>query len=127
MKNFKILHPIGGVLNTFMTRGLYEFEQVCSIDCESLEQAFKLSQNDFSDRYASLGKRSTSVGDIIIDTDEIIHYMVAGTGFIEIPSTVAMYIDWGYHLAEKLDIIKMYNDLKNECELNSLENQSNEQ
>lgn len=116
MKNFRILHPIGGALNTDMNRGLYEFEQICSIDCESLEQAFKLSQNDFSKRYASLGKRSTSVGDIIIDTEELIHYIVAGRGFIEIPPTVAQYIDWGNHME----------DLKNECELNSLENQTYE-
>ena len=114
MKTFKILHPVGGILNTNMDRGLYEFEHICSIDCESLEQAFKLSQNDFSERYASLDKRSTSVGDIIIDTDELVHYMVAGRGFVEIPSTVAQYIDWGNHME----------DLKNESELNSLELQT---
>lgn len=116
MKNFRILHPIGGTLNTNMERGLYEFEPICSIDCESLEQAFKLSQNDFSERYASLNKRSTSIGDIIIDTDENIHYMVAPRGFTEIPFTVSQYIDWGNHME----------DLKNECELNSLENQTYE-
>jgi len=116
MKNFKILHPFDGSLNHNMDRRLYQFEQICSIDCESLEQAFKLSQNDFSEKYASLGKRSTSVGDIIIDTDEMIHYMIAGRGFIEIPPTVAMYIDWSNHMK----------DLKNECELNSLENQTYE-
>lgn len=116
MTNYKILHPIGGSLNHNMARGLYEFENICSIDCESLEEAFKLSQNDFSERYASLGKRSTSVGDIIIDTDELIHYMVAGRKFIEIPPTVAQHIDWANHME----------DLKNECELNSLEAQSSE-
>lgn len=117
MKNFQILHPVGGAINHNMDRGLYEFEHICSIDCESIEQAFKLSQNDFSERYASLDKRSTSVGDIIIDNTTSINYMVAGRGFIEIPPTVAQYIDWGNHLE----------DLKNECELNGLENQSPEQ
>lgn len=97
MKTFKILHPVGGVLNTNMDRGLHEFEHICSINCESLEQAFRLSQNDFSKKYASLNKRSTSVGDIIIDTNEV-HYMVAEKGFIEIPPTVAQYIDWGNHM-----------------------------
>ena len=116
MKNFRILHPVGGALNHNMERGLYEFEQICSIDCESLEEAFKLSQNDFSDRYASLNKRSTSVGDIIIDVKEEKHYMVSGKGFIEIPHTVSQYIDWGNHME----------DLQNECELNALESQSNE-
>jgi hypothetical protein len=104
MKNFLILHPIGGSLNHNMERGLYEFEQICSIDCESLEQAFKLSQNDFSEKYASLNKRNTSIGDIIIDNDENAHYMVAGIGFVEIPITVVQYIDWGNHTE----------DLKNE-------------
>jgi hypothetical protein len=98
MKTFKILHPVGGVLNHNMERGLYEFEAICAIDAESLEQAFKLSQNDFSDVYASLNKRSTSVGDIIIDTDDSVCYMVFGIGFVEIPQTVAQYIDWGNHL-----------------------------
>ena len=97
MKNFRIMHPVGGALNTNMSRGLYEFENVCSIDCESIEEAFRLSQNDFSGRYASLNKRSTSVGDIIVDNDELIHYMVTGRGFVEIPPTVAQYIDWGNH------------------------------
>lgn len=97
MKNFRIMHPVGGALNTNMARGLYEFEDICSIDCESIEEAFELSQNDFSERYASLNKRSTSVGDIIVDNDELIHYMVTGRGFVEIPPTVAQYIDWGNH------------------------------
>ena len=114
MKNFAILHPVGGALNHNMERGLYEFEQVCSIDCTSLGEVFRLSQNDFSERYASLNKRSTSVGDIIVDTNNDIHYMVSGTGFVEIPTTVVAFIDWGNHM----------DDLKNECELNSLENQS---
>ena len=89
MKQFKILHPVGGVLNTSLKRGIYEYEHICSIDCNSLEEAFRLSQNDFSDRYGSLNKRSTSVGDIIIDTEEWKHYFVDNQGFKEIPSTVS--------------------------------------
>jgi len=116
MKNFKILHPVGGALNHNMERGLYEYEHICSIDALDLKEAFKLSQNDFSERYASLGKRSTSIGDIIIDVREEKHYFVAGNGFNNIPHTVSQYIDWGNHME----------DLQNECELNSLENQSNE-
>lgn len=100
MKNFKILHPVGGFLNHNLERGLYEFEQICSIDCKSLEEAFKLSQNDFSERYSSLNKRSTSVGDIIIDVREEKHYFVANVGFIEIPHTVSQYIDWGNHIED---------------------------
>lgn len=98
MKNFKILHPVNGLLNSLLQRGVYEYEHICSIDCSSLEDAFKLSQNDFSERYTSLDKRSTSVGDIIIDTEEWKHYFVASVGFVEIPSTVSQYIDWSNHM-----------------------------
>jgi hypothetical protein len=99
MKNFRILHPVGGGLNTNMDRGLYEYEIIQEyFVAKSLNDVFRLTQNDFSKLYASLGRRSTSVGDIIIDLDENIHYMVAGRGFIEIPYTVAQYIDWGNHM-----------------------------
>lgn len=117
MKNFRIMHPINGVLNHNMERGLYEYQTIQEyFQADSLNDVFRLTQNDFSKTYASLGKRSTSVGDIIIDLDRNIHYMVANIGFIEIPSTVARYIDWGNHMK----------DLKNECELNSLESQTYE-
>ena len=71
----------------------------CSIDCNSLEEAFKLSQNDFSERYATLGKRSTSVGDIIVDVRDEKHYFVEGIGFSEpIPHTVLSFIDYRNHM-----------------------------
>lgn len=118
MKNFRILHPVGGVLNHRLERGLYEYEIIQEhLVAKSLDDVFRLTQNDFSKTYASLGRRSTSVGDIIIDLDENIHYMIAGKGFIEIPHTVIAFIDWGNHM----------DDLKNECDLNSLENQVSEQ
>ena len=97
MKTFKILHPVGGSLNPTMARGLFEFEHICSIRCNNLEQAYVLSQNDLCDEYALLNKRSTSIGDIIIDETDSVHYMVNGMGFIEIPETVAQYIDWSNH------------------------------
>ena len=100
MKKFKILHPVNGVLNHDCIRGLYEYEHICSIDAKSLEESFKLSQNDFSERYASLNKRSTSVGDIIIDIREEKHYFVSSIGFTEIPHTVSSYIDWSNHSQE---------------------------
>jgi hypothetical protein len=103
MKTFRILHPVGGVLNTNMDRGLYEYEIIQEyFVAKSLNDVFRLTQNDFSKLYASLGKRSTSVGDIIIDLDENIHYMISGKGFIEIPYTVAQYIDWGNHMQQDL-------------------------
>lgn len=98
MKTFRILHPVGGAINLNMDRGLYEFELVHIVQCETIQEAFRLSQNDFSEEYANRGIRSTCVGDIIIDTDDMVHYMVSNIGFIEIPPTVAQYIDWGNHM-----------------------------
>jgi len=96
VKTFRILHPIGGTINHDLERGLYEYEEIADIKATSLNNAFLLSQNDFSNEYASLNKRSTCVGDIIID-DENNHWFIHGKGFLSIPSTVAQYIDWSNH------------------------------
>jgi len=94
MVMYKILHPKNGVLNTQCVRGQFAYEPIVSFTAKSLNDAFRLAQNDFSDDYASLNKRSTSVGDIIIDLRHEKHYFIAGLGFVEIPHTVASYIDW---------------------------------
>jgi hypothetical protein len=61
-----------------------------------------------------LDKRSTSIGDIIIDTDELVHYMVAGRGFIEIPPTVAQYIDWGNHMEDLASVADKEQELNHQ-------------
>ena len=97
MKDYRIFHPVGGALNTKKERGVYEYELVCTVKAESLEDAFKLSQNDLSPEYRELKARSTSVGDIIVDDSEEIHYFVDNVGFEEIPFNVVQYIDWTNH------------------------------
>lgn len=94
MITYHILHPKNGVLNTQCIRGQFAYEKVALIRAKSLEDAFNCSQNDFSDDYASLNKRSTSVGDIIVDLRHEKHYFVSDVGFTEIPHTVASHIDW---------------------------------
>jgi hypothetical protein len=96
MGTYRILYPVGGSLNHECARGVFEYEDICGIECGSLDGAFLLGQNDLSDRYSSLNKRSTSVGDIIVDPNGT-HYFVMGMGFQEIPPSVARYIDWGNH------------------------------
>lgn len=71
------------------------------VKADSLEKAFEYAQNDHVD-WAFNEVRSTSVGDVI-QSDEGF-YMVCGIGF------------------KLLDVMS-----KNESDLNSLENQSNEQ
>lgn len=79
MKIFNIYHPIGGQLNTQCKTYAYTYECIGSVEANGIADAFKLAQNDFNEEYASLGRRSTSVGDIITDGET--HYMVKGTGF----------------------------------------------
>lgn len=104
---YVIYHPRGGALNHNCERGVYEYGEVARVDATSLKDAFMKSQNDFNDSYLNLGIRSTSVGDIIRKDD--IYYMIAGTGFVEVPPTVVQYIDWSNHWDEK-DPTDLYND-----------------
>ena len=67
---------------------------VATVEAASLEEAFKLSQNnDIVSEYSELDIRSTSVGDVITDPDGKSH-MVMNVGFQEVPVTVLHYIDW---------------------------------
>ena len=72
------------------------------INATSLENAFKLAQND-NHSWSFDDTRSTCVGDVIQDNDDF--YMVTGSGF---------------------KLLQSMEDLKNECALNGLENQTAE-
>lgn len=89
MKQFKILHPLNGAMNHNCDRDAYEYEVIHSIRCYNIDVAYMQSQNDFNNEYASLGKRSTSVGDIIYDVTADKFYFVAGLGFTEVPKYVS--------------------------------------
>ncbi len=88
IKMYTIKHPIGGHLNHNCEKDKFEYEDICILVCNSLQEAFEMSQNDFNEFYALLGKRSTSVGDIIVTPDNV-HYFVDKVGFTEIPATVS--------------------------------------
>lgn len=92
LKTYRIFHPYFGDLNTNCERGTYMYDHVGSVSATSLDDAFLSAQNEF-DSWAEYGNRSTCVGDII-EVDGIYH-MVGRNGFIEVPSTVVGYIDWG--------------------------------
>lgn len=107
LKKFRVLHPVGGALNTFCERGKYEYETVFTVHAHDIGRVFVLCQNDLSPLYAKAGLRSTSVGDVIIDDSADAqeyplgkHYMVMGMGFEEIPVTISQYIDWTNHVRD---------------------------
>ena len=117
MHRFIVKHPMNGVMNYNLKRGWYQYKTVYKLNATSLEAVFHLCQNDFNEDYASKSIRSTAVGDIIIDTQEDKHYFVAGTGFEEIPPTVASFIDWGNNQYEDayLDEFEITSDWMREC------------
>ena len=91
-KRYRIFQPFDGVINHECKRGFYMYDNVGEVIATSLDDAFFSAQNEF-DSWAEYGVRSTCVGDII-ELDGVYH-MVGGVGFIEVPSTVVGYIDWG--------------------------------
>jgi len=79
VRKFGIYHPKGGELNTTCKLEKIVYEHVALVEAENLVRSFYRSQNDFNKDYAALGKRSTSVGDIV--TDDETAYMILGNGF----------------------------------------------
>jgi len=104
-QEYVIYHPYGGDINHDCKRGEFEYKEVAHVHARSLNDVFQQSQNDFNEEYASLGIRSTCVGDIIRLDD--VYYMITGTGFVEVPPTVVQYIDWSNHVKDPTDL---YND-----------------
>ena len=100
MQQFHIFHSTGS--NKFQEVEKQPREYVGFVYANSIEHAFRLSQNDENVWNTANPCRSTSVGDVI-QSDEGF-YMVCGIGFKLLDETS-----------------------KNESELNALENQSVEQ
>jgi len=89
LKRFGIYHPIGGHLNMTCKVDSHEYEYVASVEAENLVKSFYRAQNDFNPAYAALGKRSTSVGDIITNGKAV--FIVKGVGYKRIPRTKELY------------------------------------
>lgn len=81
MKKYFILHPLDGLLNNDCSSLTHSFEKIAEIEANSLDDAYYKSQNDININYRMLNKRSTSVGDIIVDCEVGIIYMVEDVGF----------------------------------------------
>lgn len=87
---YKIYHS--NQLNPFCEKYKHDYNHVATVQVPSLEEAFVFTQNDFSPSFASVGVRSTSVGDVIAEhKKDGKHFMVMGVGFAEIPSDVVFH------------------------------------
>ena len=89
MKIYNIYHPLDGKLNTQCEHNKFTYEFIGTIEANSLPEVFKLAQNDFNGEYASLGRRSTSVGDVITDGET--HYMIKGNGYASCNPNILQY------------------------------------
>ena len=90
MKIYNIYHPIDGQLNTECKYYAYMYECIGSVEAKHINDAFRLAQNDFNEEYASLHRRSTSVGDIITDGNG--YYMVKAMGFASCDPRLLQYV-----------------------------------
>ena len=89
LKRFGIYHPKDGSLNMTCKLDTHDYEYVGSVEVQTLVQVMYQAQNDFNPAYAQLGKRSTSVGDIIVAGETV--YMVKGMGYKRISKTKDLY------------------------------------
>jgi len=81
LKQYNVFHPISGKLNISCDLHI-DYEYVASVKAENLVRSFYVSQNDFNVDYRSYGVRSTCVGDVVSDGQEVFMYM--GVGFKKI-------------------------------------------
>jgi hypothetical protein len=93
---YGIFHPFDGSINHNTQQ--VEFKHICNVDAHSLEDAFRKSQNDFNEEYASHDTRSTCIGDMFIDYENAKIYMVDNIGFKELPFSWYTYINPNNHL-----------------------------
>jgi len=89
LKRFGVFHPKGGELNMGLEFDKFDYEYITSIEVETLVSVFYQTQNDFNPEYAALGKRSTSVGDIINAQGQL--YMYKGVGYKRIPKSSELH------------------------------------
>lgn len=86
---FGIYHPIEGKINGDCDVE-HSYEYITTILAENVIRSFYLAQCNLNPDYRKLGKRDTSVGDLITADNKL--YMVKGNGdFKRIPNTKPLY------------------------------------
>lgn len=89
LRRFSIFHPIEGKVNDKCTHN-YAYEYVISVDAQNLVKSLYMGQDKFNPEYAKLGRRNTTVGDLITVDEKL--YMVRGDGgFKRVPSTKPLF------------------------------------
>lgn len=66
LKEFTVLHPKNGEINTFCEANKYIYVPVFKMYAEDINDVFKAAQNDFNPEYRKAKVRNTCVGDCIV-------------------------------------------------------------
>lgn len=85
-KHFNVFQPEGGTVNILGDVNR-KFEFIGTIEGDSMEDVYRKCQNDFSDEYDRLHRRSLCIGDLIQDNGTDIFHMVEGVGFRRLTDT----------------------------------------
>lgn len=89
LRKFSIFHPIEGKVNDKCLLN-YAYEYVITVETTNLVKSLYMAQDKFNPEYAKLGKRNTTVGDLITVDEKL--YMVNGEGgFKRVPSTKPLF------------------------------------
>lgn len=91
MPKFLIFHPADERCN-HECRVDIPFQCIGEIEAESLMAVFGRAQNDFSMAYRKLKKRSTCVGDVVVD-DKGNAFMIMDTGFKSLTMRSAIVVN----------------------------------
>lgn len=90
MKTFNIFHPTNGEENNTCSLIDFKYEFITSIEATTLVKSFYMSQGKLNPEYMKLGKRDTTIGDLITVDEKL--YMVKGNGdFKRVPSTKTLF------------------------------------
>jgi hypothetical protein len=87
-KKFNIYHPLHGMINNWCLMEGFSYEYIGTVHADCVQNSFAMSQNHNSE-YAQLGRRSTSVGDIICDNTSV--YIVLGDNLFPIREQIPLY------------------------------------
>ena len=92
LTRFGVYHPIDGEINKDCNIKDYAYEYITTILAENVVRGFYMAQCNLNPDYHKLGRRDTSVGDLITSNNKL--YMVKGNGdFKRISTSVPLYKD----------------------------------
>src|SRR6516164_9115301 len=82
LRRFNVYHPKGNRLNTQVEFEGFDYEYIGQVLAKNIEESIFASQNFLNPDYQKLGRRSTTIGDVISDGTQIVIVMREGLGVL---------------------------------------------